>query len=55
MLYWHGHQLSKFISNCTDLLHPLTVLLSKKNTWTCGPSQEEALTTLKISYQSWLC
>ena len=41
------NQLSKFIPNCADLLHPLTVLLSKKNTWTWGPSQEEALTTLK--------
>ena len=25
------NQLSKFIPNCADLLHPLTALLSKKN------------------------
>ncbi len=41
------NQLSKFIRNCADLLHPLTVLLSKKNVWAWGPSQEEAFTTLK--------
>ena len=41
------NQLSKFIPNCANLLHPLTVLLSKKNVWTWGPSQEEAYTTLK--------
>ena len=41
------NQLSKFIPNCANLLHPLTVLLSKKNVWTWGPSQEEAFTTLK--------
>ena len=41
------NQLSKFIPNCADLLHPLTVLLSKKNVWAWGPSQEEAFTTLK--------
>ena len=41
------NQLFKFIPNCADLLHPLTVLLSKNNTWTWGPSQDEALTTLK--------
>ena len=35
------------LSNCGNLLHPLTVLLSKKNVWTWGPSQEEAYTTLK--------
>ena len=40
-----ANQLSKF--NCANLLHPLTVLLSKKNVWTWGPSQEEAYTTLK--------
>ena len=40
-------QLSKFIPNCANLLHPLTVLLSKKNVWTWGSSQEEAYTTLK--------
>ena len=28
-------------------MHPLTVLLSKKNVWTWGPSQEEAYTILK--------
>ena len=37
------NQLSKFIPNCADLLHPLTALLSKKNVWSWGPSQEEAL------------
>ena len=42
-----ANQLSKFIPNCANLLHPLTVLLSKKNVWTWGPSQEEAYTTLK--------
>ena len=42
-----ANQLSKFIPNCTNLLHPLTVLLSKKNVWTWGLSQEEAYTTLK--------
>ena len=41
------NQLSKFIPNCADSLHPLTVLLSKNNTWTWGQSQEEALATLK--------
>ena len=41
------NQLSKFIPNCADLLHPLTVLLSKKKVWVWGPSQEEAFTTLK--------
>ena len=41
------NQLSKFIPNCATLLHPLNVLLSKKNEWTWGQSQEEAFTTLK--------
>ena len=41
------NQLSKFIPNCANLLHPLTVLLSKKNVWTWGPSQDKAFTTLK--------
>ena len=41
------NQLSKFIPNCADLLHPLTVLLSKKNVWAWRPRQEEAFTTLK--------
>ena len=41
------NQLSKFIPNCADLLHPLTALLGKKNVWTWGPSQEEAFNTLR--------
>ena len=41
------NQLSKSIPNCADLLHPLTALLSKKNVWTWGPSQEEAFNTLR--------
>ena len=41
------NQLSKFIPNCADLLHPLTALLSKKNVWAWGPSQEEAFNTLR--------
>ena len=40
------NQLSKFIPNCATILHPLNVLLSKKNEWTWGPSQEEAFTIL---------
>ena len=51
------NQLSKFIPNRANLLHPLTVLLSKKNVWTWGPSQEEAFSTLKdkLSKQTTLC
>ena len=41
------NQLSKFISNCADLLHPLTALLSKKKTLAWGPNQEETFNTLK--------
>ena len=48
MLYRHGQSaIYKFIPNCATLLHPLNVLLSKKNEWTWGPSQENAFTSLK--------
>jgi len=40
------NQLSKFILNCANLLHPLNALLSK-NAWKWGPSQEEAFTAPK--------
>ena len=30
MLYGMVNQISKFIPSCADLLHPLTVLLSKR-------------------------
>ena len=46
------NQLSKFIPNCADYLHPLNSLLSKKNVWLWGPSQEQAFVTMKekLSY-----
>ena len=37
------NQLSKFIPNCVDYLHPLNSLLSKKNAWLWGPSREQIL------------
>ena len=38
------NQVSKFIPNFADYLHPLNSLLSKKNAWLWGPTQNKLLT-----------
>lgn len=41
------NQLAKFLPNCANLIHPLTELLSSKQAWRWGPSQEESFVTIK--------
>ena len=41
------NQLAKFAPNCAHVIRPLTELLSSKQVWRWGPSQEEAFTAIK--------
>ena len=41
------NQLAKFVANCAHVIRPLTELLSSKQVWRWGPSQEEAFITIK--------
>ena len=41
------NQLRKFSANLATLTQPLRELLSKKNAWTWGPSQEQAFNQIK--------
>jgi len=41
------NQLAKFIPNCADIIRPLTELLSTKQAWQWGTSQDEAFSKIK--------
>ena len=41
------NQLAKFVPNCAQVIRPLTELLSSKQVWQWGPSQEEAFIAIK--------
>ena len=41
------NQLAKFVPNCAHVIRPLTELLSSKQVWLWGPSQEEAFIAIK--------
>ena len=43
-----ANQLGKFTPNLAELTQPLRELLSKKNAWTWGPTQEEAFKRVKL-------
>ena len=42
------NQLGKFTTNIADLLTPLRKLLSNKQAWLWGPTQEESYKKLKV-------
>ena len=41
------NQLANFAPNCAHVIRPLTELLSSKQVWRWGPSQEEVFTSIK--------
>ena len=41
------NQLQKFLPNRAEVTHPMTALLSKKNSWSWGPEQIEAFRKIK--------
>ena len=43
-----ANQLGKFTPNLAELTQPLRELLSKKNAWTWGPTQEEVFKQVKL-------
>ena len=46
------NQLGKFVPNCAEICHPMTALLSKKNAWVWGPSQETEFSTITLQLTS---
>ncbi len=46
------NQLGKFSPVIAELTKPLRELLSKKSTWLCGPSKDEAFQKIKLELAS---